>query len=212
MSGISTYLENKLIDLILRGQTYTAPADIYIALYTCTNGVIARSTTYAVGNTAVVLASDNTYHLYTCTAETGATAATAPAFHGVANEVITDGGVTWTEQDSVLEGGGGTEVTGGGYTRYTTTGALTSWSGTQGLTSTTASSGTSGLSANNASISFPQSTAAWAAAPAMVWGVGLYDASTAGNLLGWGPLATPQNVGSGVTITFGVSQLTFSLV
>jgi len=34
MSALSDYLENKLIDHILRGQTLTAPANVWIALFT----------------------------------------------------------------------------------------------------------------------------------------------------------------------------------
>jgi hypothetical protein len=34
MSAISDYLENKLIDHILRGAPYTPPSSIYLALYT----------------------------------------------------------------------------------------------------------------------------------------------------------------------------------
>ncbi len=34
MSAVSDYLENKLTDLILRGQAFTAPANLYVALFT----------------------------------------------------------------------------------------------------------------------------------------------------------------------------------
>lgn len=34
MAAMSDYLENKLIDHILRGQTYTSPANTYIGLFT----------------------------------------------------------------------------------------------------------------------------------------------------------------------------------
>jgi hypothetical protein len=34
MSALSDYLENKLIDLILRGQAFTAPANVFVALHT----------------------------------------------------------------------------------------------------------------------------------------------------------------------------------
>lgn len=34
MASMSDYLENKLIDFLLRGQTYTAPTTVYFALYT----------------------------------------------------------------------------------------------------------------------------------------------------------------------------------
>lgn len=34
MSALSNYLENSLIDWLLRGQTFTAPATVHVALYT----------------------------------------------------------------------------------------------------------------------------------------------------------------------------------
>jgi len=34
MAAMSDYLENKIIDLVLRGQAFTAPANAYIALFT----------------------------------------------------------------------------------------------------------------------------------------------------------------------------------
>lgn len=34
MSSLSDYLENKLIDHVLRGQTFTAPTNVYVALFT----------------------------------------------------------------------------------------------------------------------------------------------------------------------------------
>jgi hypothetical protein len=34
MSAMSDYLENKLIDFVFRGQTFTPPATLYIALFT----------------------------------------------------------------------------------------------------------------------------------------------------------------------------------
>lgn len=34
MAGMSDYLENKLIDWLLRGQTFTPPATVYVALFT----------------------------------------------------------------------------------------------------------------------------------------------------------------------------------
>ncbi len=36
MANMSDYLENKLIDALFRGQTYTFPATVYFALYTAT--------------------------------------------------------------------------------------------------------------------------------------------------------------------------------
>jgi hypothetical protein len=34
MAAMSDYLENKLVDCVLRGQAYTPPSNVYVALYT----------------------------------------------------------------------------------------------------------------------------------------------------------------------------------
>lgn len=46
MSAMSDYLENKLVDLCLRGQAFTAPATLYVSLHT-------TATTDAGGGTEV---------------------------------------------------------------------------------------------------------------------------------------------------------------
>jgi len=208
-AGFSSYLENKLTDLVLRAQAFSGPATFYAGLLTCTNGIVARSTTYATNNSVVVLAADGLYHLYLVTTG-GQTAASAPAYPGYANETITDGAATLKEQQSNLSQGLSpfVEVSGGSYARVAVTASLANWSGTQGAGTTTASSGTGGQSSNNAAITFPTSTAAWAAAPVMVWGIGIWDASSGGNELFWGALTTPQNIGTGNTPSFSAAQLT----
>lgn len=210
MAGLSNYIENKVIDWLLRAQSFSPPATVYVALLTCTKGVVARSTAYTSGDTAVVSAGDGKYHLYKCTTS-GTTAGSAPSYPGAANEVITDGTAVFTEQNSALAANTGTEVSGGSYARVAVTSALANWAGTQSSGSTTASSGTSGQTSNNGTVTFPTSTAAWATAPAMVWGLALYDASTGGNLLAFGPMTTPQNVGTGATLAFSAAQLTVTL-
>lgn len=117
----------------------------------------------------------------------GITGATAAAGSGPANVYV--GLFTATPADA----GGGTEVTGGSYARVAITSALTAWAGTQAAASTTASSGTNGTTSNNAAITFPAPTAAWGA----ITGIGIYDASTAGNLLFWAPLTTGKTVNNG---------------
>lgn len=89
--------------------------------------------------------------------------------------------------------GGGTEVTGGSYARVSVTSSLTSYAGTQAAASTTASSGNSGTTSNNAAITFPAPTANWG----VVTSFGVYDASTAGNLLFWGALTTSKTINNG---------------
>ena len=212
LNGTSNYWQNKSLDATFRGQTLPSIANFYIALTTCTNGVIARSTAYALNNTVVVLAADGYYHLYKVTTA-GTSAASAPSYPGNANEVITDGTAVLTEQTSGLDAGTAiVEPSGGAYARVQVAASLANMSGTQGAGTTAASSGSSGTISNNNQLAFPASTAAWATAPAMVWGVAIYDAAAGGNLVQWGSLGSPQNVGSGVTVTFNAGAFTIQMM
>lgn len=89
--------------------------------------------------------------------------------------------------------GGGTEVTGGSYARVAITSSLANWAGTQAAASTTASSGSTGTTSNNAAVTFPTPTAAWG----VVTSIGVFDASTGGNLLIYGNLAANKTVNNG---------------
>lgn len=88
---------------------------------------------------------------------------------------------TVTPSDS----GGGTEVTGGSYARVTTAGA--NWNAASG-----------GSTSNSADLTFPTASASWGTVVA----VGILDASSAGNLLWWGPLTSNKTVDSGDTFKF----------
>jgi hypothetical protein len=144
MAGFSDYLENKLTDLILRGQAFSAPANIYIGLFTA-----------------------------------------APT-----------------------DAGGGTEVSGGNYSRATFAAALANWSGTQGAASVLASSGTGGASSNNGVISFPAPSAGWG----VITHFGVFDAASAGNLLFWGAISPNKTVnGSDPAPTFPAATLALTI-
>jgi len=117
----------------------------------------------------------------------GITGATAAAGTGPANVYV---GLLTT---SPADAGGGTEVSGGSYARVAVASSLANWAGTQAAASTTASSGTSSTTSNNAAITFPAPSANWGS----VAYIGIYDASTAGNLLFWAPLTTPKTVNNG---------------
>lgn len=130
MASMSDYLENKLIDYVLRAQTFTAPATVYAALLTT---------------------NDNDAH-------------------GTAVEVAT-----------------------GSYARVAVTSSLANWAGTQSAGSTSASSGTGGTTSNNNAITFPTPTANWGS----ITGIGLFDASTSGNLLFYGALTVAKTVNNG---------------
>lgn len=126
---MSDYLENKLIDWLLRGQAFTPPATVYIGLLTA-----------------------------------------APT-----------------------DAGGGTEVAGGAYARAAVASSLANWAGTQAPGSTVASTGTNATTSNNGNLVYPAPTGPWG----QITHVGVYDASTAGNLLFWAPLTAAKNVNLG---------------
>ena len=143
MSAMSDYLENKLVDLILRGQTFTPPATVYVSLHT----------------------------------------------------------------SATTDAGGGTEVTGGNYARAAVTSSLANWAGTQSAGSTTASSGTGGATSNNAAIPFNAPNANWGT----ITHFGIWDASTAGNLLLHGALTTAKTVNNGdAAPSFAIAALSLT--
>lgn len=89
-----------------------------------------------------------------------------------------------------------TEPSTGSYARVNTTGL---WGAVS-----------AGSVSNNATISFPASTAAWLAGANLTHFV-LFDASTAGNALRYGTLTTARSVGAaGVTLSFAASSLTMT--
>jgi len=132
----------------------------------------------------------------------GTTGATAAAGTGPATLYV--GLFTVTPSDT----GGGTEVSGNAYARVAVTSSLANWAGTQSAGSTTASSGTGGTTSNNNVISFPTPTpSGWGTVVA----VGLFDASSSGNLLIWGALTTSKTINPGDTVTFPAGTLTFQI-
>lgn len=91
------------------------------------------------------------------------------------------------------DGTGGTEVSTGSYARV----AITTSSGWSAI------SGTSPRQISNSGIiTFPTPTASWGTIVA----IGIYDASTAGNLLYWNTI-TSQAIATGVVASFAASTL-----
>lgn len=104
--------------------------------------------------------------------------------------------------------GGGTEVSGGSYARTNLAPSTTNWASTGGATTTSnPSAGTGGTTSNNAAITFPTATGNWGT----VTHVGIFDASTAGNLLWWGALTSSQVVNTGGTFSFAISALSVQI-
>jgi hypothetical protein len=122
--------------------------------------------------------------------------------NAILNHVL--GGQTYTPPATVYvalftvapgEAGGGTEVSGGGYSRVAVANNTTNWPTT-----------TSGQKSNANAITFPQATANWGTIVA--WG--LFDAATGGNLLYYGDVSPSRAVNSGDTAQFAAGALTFT--
>lgn len=93
------------------------------------------------------------------------------------------------------DAGGGTEVTTAGGTLYAR----------QALQPTSASSG--GAAANSADIDFPVAGANWGT----VTHFGVFDASSGGNLLAWGPLSSSDTINLGNQYAFPTGDLDFTI-
>lgn len=104
--------------------------------------------------------------------------------------------------------GGGTEVSGGSYARVTVASSMANWAGTQSAGSTTASSGTGGTTSNNNTITFPAPTANWG----VVTHVGVYDASSGGNLMFYMALTVSKTINNGdAAPSYAAGALTFQI-
>jgi len=127
MSAASNYLEDALLDHVLRNTAYSQPSALYVGLFT----------------------SDP------------------------------------TDADS------GTEIAGSSYAR----------------TSATMGAASSGTASNSADITFPAATGSWGT----ITHIGIYDASSAGNLLFHGAVTTQKTISSGDTFQISSGSLTISL-
>jgi len=130
MAGFSDYLEDKVLNHVFGGNSYTAPGTLYVGLFTA-----------------------------------------APS-----------------------DSGGGTECSGGSYARKSMP-AMTV-SGTSPTTAT-----------NGAAVEFATATGSWGT----VTHVGVFDASTSGNLLGWAALSASKTVSSGDVFRFDAGDLDITL-
>jgi hypothetical protein len=128
MAGKTDFLENELLDHVLRNAAYTSPSAVYCALFTA-----------------------------------------AP------NDAYTSGTPT------------GTEVSGNNYSRVAITFGAAS----------------GGAVANSAAVEFPVPSGSWGT----VTHFGVFDASTAGNLLYWGALTASQAIASGNDVTIPIGDL-----
>lgn len=207
MASMSDFLENRLVDGLLRGGCLTTAGAAGSSAVV--KGIWTATTAYAVGDIVVPHANMTGAggKLLKCT-----TAGTSGSTNTLAvpnpGSTLTDSGVTWTAIATIpaldqvyvalytanpSDTGGGTEVTGGSYARVAVASTLANWAGTQSSASTTASTGTGGTTSNNNSITFPAPTANWG----VVTGMAIYDALTGGNELWWAALTASKTVNNG---------------
>lgn len=91
------------------------------------------------------------------------------------------------------DSGGGTEVSGNGYSRQAVTFAAASTPG--------------GTTSNTGAVSFTASGGSWGS----ITHIGIHDASTSGNLLWHGGLTTSKTVGDGDTIEFAIGNIDLTI-
>ena len=95
----------------------------------------------------------------------------------------------WTSDPT--DAGSGTEVSGGSYAR----------------TAVTFGAPSNGVSTNSAAVEFPQATGSWGT----VGWIGIYDASTSGNLLFHTPLDVSKTIDSGDIFKISSGNLSVTL-
>lgn len=95
-------------------------------------------------------------------------------------------------------GGNVTEPSGGGYARVAVTNNATNFPVASGRSKS-----------NGTAITFPAATADWASGASIGYFV-IYDATSAGNFVGWGELTTPVVVLNGTQPSFAVGALTIT--
>lgn len=105
--------------------------------------------------------------------------------------------------DTCSDASSGTEPSSGAYARVAVASSMANWAGTQSAGSTTASTGNNGTTSNNAAITFPTSTGAWASS-ATLQAVRSYSASSGGSQ-NW-----CINLTSGIAVTASGFTLSFS--
>lgn len=120
-------------------------------------------------------------------------------FRGTAFPAVTGSVYVSLHTADPLDAGTGTEVTGGSYARVAVSRATGSWSAPADD-----GSGNQQIS-NSAAVTFPTPSANW---PGPITYFGIWDASTAGNLLYSGALGTSRTVNNGDTApSFAIGAL-----
>ena len=188
---------------VKRGTALGYPATQYWALLKASKGARASSTAYALNDTvAIIPTGKTTLQLYKCTTGGTTAASQGTLYPGMANEVITDGTAVFTEQTSALQAGTAqSEPTIGtnAYARLAITGNVTNWAAASG-----------GSIANAGSAwAWPTATpAGWTTGAEAIWGVGCYDAASAGICWEVEGLTAVAQISANATPALAAGQLT----
>jgi hypothetical protein len=89
-AAMSNYLQNKFLDFLLRGQTYTAPTTVYVALATTTGTAAACGTEVTGGSYARVAVSSSLAN-WAGTQSSGSTTASS----GTSGQTSNNGSITF---------------------------------------------------------------------------------------------------------------------
>lgn len=95
MASMTDYLENKLIDFLFRGGSFTAPANLYIALYTSAPSDAGGGTEVSGGNYARQQLNPGASNWYSTQADTTATSTGTNGTTGNASTIAWNS-VTWS--------------------------------------------------------------------------------------------------------------------
>lgn len=205
MSSMTDYLENKTLDFILRGQSFTAPTVLAHALIYANKGYSSAVRSQAVTSGDYVIPTTPNGRLYKCTTS-GTCGAGEPTWPTTSGGTVSDGSAVWTEQTTALEAGTFPEVpNSGNYSRQTLNPSLTNWKSTQG--DNNVSSGSGGQTSNSVAITYGTPSANWG----LIWGCMVLDSATygAGNPLFYFALTTPKTVNNGdAAPSFAIGALT----
>lgn len=195
----SNYLEQKWLEHMFKGVSYTAPSSVYVSLHTAT--VWQPNTAYSVG-AYVIPSTFNTSgpkRLYRCTTA-GTSGSSEPSWPTTEGATVSDGTVVWTEATPTLDSGTNLppEVSGGGYARQ----GVAAGSGWSAIAD---ESGGNGKQVQNAAeISFGNAGSNWGTVVLAC----LWDAATGGNPLYWIILDQAKTVTAGDPVSFPANQLT----
>jgi len=99
MSAMSNYLENKLVDLLLRGQAFSAPANLYVGLFT-SDPTDAGSGAEVSGGSYARVAVSGALASWAGTQSAGSTTASS----GTGGVTSNNAAITWSAAPTALWG------------------------------------------------------------------------------------------------------------